>query len=80
MSRLDKAINKMSEVYYLASDSAIYSSQYSAICSAIYSAKYSVMYLAGHSATEGAWFSARYSAYYKDNKNIEVFLKVLKYE
>lgn len=64
MSELDKVIDEVSEVCYPAENSAIYS----AYCSAWNSTSFSAL------------DSSMYSSDYKDNKNAEVFLRVLKDE
>lgn len=64
MSKLTKAVNEMKEAWY------------SAWRSVIHSARRSVIY----SARRAAIYSASSSSKYKNNKNAEVFLKVLKDE
>lgn len=93
ISKLDKAINEIKKSWNSAIYSAIYSAsnsaRYSVSNPAMYSAWESVVgYSIRDSAWESVWgssiYSARYSASssskYKDNKNVEVFLKVLKDE
>lgn len=76
MSKLTKAIGEMKEAYYLAWEWVGHSDHYSDRYSAWHSARYS----AWNSAIDSSWNSAIDSADYIDNKNAEVFLKVLKHE
>lgn len=80
MDKLIKAVNEMKKVWCSAGNSDVRLTMHSAWCSAYCSAMFSAWESTERSAWCSAWLSAGNSSDYKDNKNVEVFLKVFKDE